>query len=201
MSFRLKPDFLPAVEYPLAPFGIFFVVGSDFRGFHVRFKDVARGGVRIVRSRGKEDYNKNARTLFDEAYALSSTQQKKNCLIVEGGAKAAILPNLGASFKLCFEKFVDSIIDLLIPGQTPGIKGKIVDISGRTEPEILFFGPDEVSHPLPGPYLALTCRRTLPTSWIGPATTRESEVHLGGSRSPPARPLPLWVVSLTTSTA
>lgn len=145
LSFRLKPDFLPAVEYPLTPFGIFFVVGSDFRGFHVRFKDVARGGVRIVRSRGKEDYNKNARTLFDEAYALSSTQQKKNCLIVEGGAKAAILPNLGASFKLCFEKFVDSVIDLLLPGQTPGIKGKIVDMSGRTEPEILFFGPDEVS--------------------------------------------------------
>lgn len=145
LSFRLKPDFLPAVEYPLTPFGIFFVVGSDFRGFHVRFKDVARGGVRIVRSRGKEDYNKNARTLFDEAYALSSTQQKKNCLIVEGGAKAAILPNLGASFKLCFEKFVDSVIDLLLPGETPGIKGKIVDMSGRTEPEILFFGPDEVS--------------------------------------------------------
>jgi glutamate dehydrogenase len=77
LSFRLKPDFLPQIEYPLTPFGIFFVVGSDFRGFHVRFKDVARGGVRVVRSRGREDYAKNARTLFDEAYALASTQQKK----------------------------------------------------------------------------------------------------------------------------
>ena len=35
-------------------------------------------------------------------------------------------------------------MDLLIPGHTPGIKGPIVDISGRTDPEILFFGPDEV---------------------------------------------------------
>lgn len=38
-----------------------------------------------------------------------------------------------------------SIIDLLIPGKTPGIKGPIVDLSGRQDPEILFFGPDEVS--------------------------------------------------------
>jgi glutamate dehydrogenase len=33
---------------------MFFVVGSDFRGFHVRFRDVARGGIRIIRSRGNE---------------------------------------------------------------------------------------------------------------------------------------------------
>ncbi|KAJ9105102.1 hypothetical protein QFC20_004388 [Naganishia adeliensis] len=178
LSFRLKPDFLPAVEYPLTPFGIFFVVGSDFRGFHVRFKDVARGGVRIVRSRGKEDYNKNARTLFDEAYALSSTQQKKNCLIVEGGAKAAILPNLGASFKLCFEKFVDSVIDLLLPGQTPGIKGKIVDMSGRTEPEILFFGPDENTADLMD--WACNHARKRGAPWWKSFTTGKTASTLGG---------------------
>ena len=32
------------------------------------------------------------------------------------------------------------MLDLLIPGQTPGIKGKVVDLLGK--PEILFFGPD-----------------------------------------------------------
>ena len=63
LSFRLAPDFLPEVEYPKKPFGIFFVIGSDFRGFHVRFRDVARGGIRIVRSRGKENYSINQRTL------------------------------------------------------------------------------------------------------------------------------------------
>ena len=36
---------------------------------------------------------------------------------------------------------MDSILDLLIPGQSPGIKEKIIDLYGR--PEILFFGPDE----------------------------------------------------------
>ena len=29
-------------------------VGNDFRGFHIRFRDVARGGIRIVMSRNKE---------------------------------------------------------------------------------------------------------------------------------------------------
>lgn len=69
----------------------------------------------------------------------------RNCLIVEGGAKAAILPDVNANFTQCFENFVDSIIDLLIPGQSPGIKEQIVDLSGRSDPEVLFFGPDEVS--------------------------------------------------------
>ena len=63
LSFRLKGDFLPPVEYPKAPFGIFLVVGSDFRGFHIRFRDVARGGVRVVQSRGKEQYSINARSV------------------------------------------------------------------------------------------------------------------------------------------
>ena len=65
---------------------------------------------------------------------------------------------LGASPRLCFEKYVDvrqtlvrvwreakvstsqSMLDLLIPGQSPGIKERLVDL--YTKPEILFFGPD-----------------------------------------------------------
>ena len=54
LSFRLAPDFLPEVEYPKKPFGMLFVIGNEFRGFHIRFRDVARGGIRIVRSRNKE---------------------------------------------------------------------------------------------------------------------------------------------------
>ena len=63
LSFRLAPDFLPEVEYPLKPFGLFFVIGSEFRGFHIRFRDVARGGIRIVRSRNREGYSINQRQL------------------------------------------------------------------------------------------------------------------------------------------
>lgn len=54
LSFRLDPNFLPEVEYPKKPFGMFIVIGNEFRGFHVRFRDVARGGIRLVMSRNRE---------------------------------------------------------------------------------------------------------------------------------------------------
>lgn len=141
LSFRLDPGFLPEVEYPIKPYGVFFVVGSDFRGFHVRFRDVARGGVRIVRSRNREAYSINQRTLFDENYGLASTQHLKNKDIPEGGSKGTILPSLDANPRLCFEKYCDSLIDLLLEGQSPGVKEKIIDLVGKEE--ILFLGPDE----------------------------------------------------------
>jgi glutamate dehydrogenase len=141
LSFRLDPSFLPASEYPIPAFGLFLVVGNEFRGFHLRFKDVARGGIRIVSSRDREGYSINQRNLFDENYGLASTQALKNKDIPEGGSKGVILPDIGASPQLAFEKYVDAIIDLLIPGRTPGIKEQIVDLYNREE--ILFFGPDE----------------------------------------------------------
>ena len=141
LSFRLTPDFLPEVEYPRKPYGMFFVIGNEFRGFHIRFRDVARGGIRLVMSRNKENYSINQRMLFDENYGLASTQSLKNKDIPEGGAKGTILPSIGANPRTCFEKYVDAIVDLLIPGQTPGIKEPLVDLYGK--PELLFFGPDE----------------------------------------------------------
>ncbi|KAI9470231.1 Glutamate/Leucine/Phenylalanine/Valine dehydrogenase-domain-containing protein [Coemansia mojavensis] len=143
LSFRMDPGFLPAVEYPAKPYGVFLVIGNEFRGFHVRFQDVARGGIRIVRSRNAEAFSINQRTLFDENYSLASTQHRKNKDIPEGGSKGTILLNLDAQDRpfVAFEKYVDSILDLLLTGETPGIKNKLVDRLGRNE--ILFFGPDE----------------------------------------------------------
>ncbi|WVN85676.1 uncharacterized protein L203_100825 [Cryptococcus depauperatus CBS 7841] len=180
LSFRLDPSFLPSVEYPNAPYGMFFVVGSEFRGFHVRFRDVARGGIRIIRSRGKENWNRNVRGLFDENYALAATQNLKNKDIPEGGAKGTILPALDANIHTCFEKYVDSIIDLLIPGITPGIKGPIVDVSSRSvdNPEILFFGPDENTADLMD--WAANHARQRGASWWKSFTTGKSAEKLGG---------------------
>ncbi|KAA1103082.1 NAD-dependent glutamate dehydrogenase [Puccinia graminis f. sp. tritici] len=141
LSFRLDPAFLPEAEYPMTPYGLVMVVGSDFRGFHLRFKDVARGGIRIIRSRNKENYSINLRQQFDENYNLAFTQSLKNSTIPEGGAKGTILPELESNPRACFEKYVDGILDLLIPGKSPGIKDPIVDLYNR--PEALFFGPDE----------------------------------------------------------
>lgn len=143
LSFRFNPAFLPEEEYPQPLFAMFLVVGSEFRGFHLRFKNVARGGIRIVASRSKEAYSINARSLFDENYALASTQQRKNKDIPEGGAKGVILLDADSQSKgeASFHKYIDSLIDLLIEGTSPNIKDKIVDLYGQEE--TLFCGPDE----------------------------------------------------------
>jgi NAD-specific glutamate dehydrogenase len=46
ISFRLDPSFLRVAEFPDPLFGMFLVVGSEFRAFHLRFQDIARGGIR-----------------------------------------------------------------------------------------------------------------------------------------------------------
>ncbi|KIK99830.1 hypothetical protein PAXRUDRAFT_822277 [Paxillus rubicundulus Ve08.2h10] len=177
LSFRLAPDFLPEVEYPKKPFGMLFVIGNEFRGFHIRFRDVARGGIRIVMSRNKENYSINQRMLFDENYGLASTQSLKNKDIPEGGAKGTILPSLGASPRRCFEKYVDAVIDLLIPGQTPGIKERLVDLYGK--PELLFFGPDEGTADMMD-WAALHARDRGAEKWWKSFTTGKSAELLGG---------------------
>jgi glutamate dehydrogenase len=143
LSFRLNPDFLPVHEYPQRLYGMFLVISSEFRGFHLRFRDIARGGIRIVKSRNKEAYGINARSLFDENYNLANTQQRKNKDIPEGGAKGVILLDVNHQDKarVAFEKYIDSILDLLLPPVSPGIKDPIVDLHGQDE--ILFMGPDE----------------------------------------------------------
>lgn len=143
LSFRLNPNFLPEVEYPQPLFGMFLVISSEFRGFHLRFRDIARGGIRIVKSRNREAYSINARSLFDENYNLANTQQRKNKDIPEGGSKGVILLDVHHQdkAKVAFEKYIDSIMDLLLPPTSPGIKDPIVDLHGQEE--ILFMGPDE----------------------------------------------------------
>ncbi|KAE9389819.1 NAD-specific glutamate dehydrogenase [Gymnopus androsaceus JB14] len=177
LSFRLDPGFLPEVEYPKKPFAMFFVIGNEFRGFHIRFRDVARGGIRIVMSRNKEMYSINQRMLFDENYNLASTQSLKNKDIPEGGAKGTILPSIGATPRLCFEKYVDAIVDLLIPGKTPGIKETLVDLYEK--PELLFFGPDEGTADMMD-WAALHARDRGAETWWKSFTTGKSAETLGG---------------------
>ncbi|KAK8031907.1 NAD-specific glutamate dehydrogenase [Apiospora arundinis] len=121
LSFRLDPAFLPEIEYPKRLYGMFLVISGESRGFHLRFRDVARGGIRIVKSRSKEAYAINARNLFDENYGLASTQQRKNKDIPEGGSKGVILldPKQQDKAQEAFEKYIDSILDLLLPRQNP----------------------------------------------------------------------------------
>jgi len=96
-SFRLDPKYMDNVPYdrkekfPELPFGIFFIHGMHFIGFNIRFKDLARGGVRTVIPERMEQYFQERNNIFSEAYNLAYTQHKKNKDIPEGGAKTAIL--------------------------------------------------------------------------------------------------------------
>ena len=137
LAFVLDPGFLNDIDYPEKPFGILFVIGSEFRGFHIRFRDVARGGIRIVKSNSIQGFLNNADLIFDENYNLALTQQKKNKDIPEGGSKGTVLLRWG--FQDCataaFKKYIDGILDLILPD------GGIVDYyNGEI---ILFLGPDE----------------------------------------------------------
>lgn len=97
IAFRLDPtylDYLPYDRYtkfPELPYGIFFLQGMQFIGFHIRFKDLSRGGLRTVMPRKIEQMIVERNNIFLECYNLAYTQQKKNKDIPEGGSKAVIL--------------------------------------------------------------------------------------------------------------
>nr|AOE43328.1 glutamate dehydrogenase 2 [Rostrostelium ellipticum] len=137
LVFRLEPGFLSNKEYVSRPFAVFFVVGSEFRGFHIRFRDIARGGIRIIRSQNTTAYDHNSSSLFDENYNLASTQQSKNKDIPEGGSKGTILLSADHQHKaeVAFRKYIDALLDVLLPNN------EIADHFAREE--ILFLGPDE----------------------------------------------------------
>lgn len=62
VGFRLDPRvFLADSKVPEIPFAIFMILGHDFNGFHVRFRDIARGGIRMILST-KDNYDNNRDT-------------------------------------------------------------------------------------------------------------------------------------------
>ncbi len=139
LSMRLDPGLLMTEERSELPFGVFFVHGRGFNGFHVRFRDIARGGVRAICPIGIEQYARESERLYDEAYGLAFAQQLKNKDIPEGGAKAAILVAPGARVSRSVKGFVDSLLDLISPDES--INACIVDRLGFKE--LLYLGPDE----------------------------------------------------------
>lgn len=96
LSFRLDPrylDFLPfdrTKKFPEMPYGIFFIKGMHFFGYHIRFKDLARGGLRTVFPAQTEHVTAERNNIFTECYNLSYTQHMKNKDIPEGGSKGII---------------------------------------------------------------------------------------------------------------
>lgn len=96
ICFRLDPCYLDEIpfdrqaKFPELPYGIFYMKGMHFIGFHIRFKDLSRGGLRTVYPRYFEQIVTERNNVFSECYNLAYTQQKKNKDIPEGGAKGII---------------------------------------------------------------------------------------------------------------
>ncbi len=95
LSFRLDPAYLDHIpfdrikKFPELPYAIFFIKGMHFFGFHIRFKDLARGGLRTVFP-DPDHFIQERNHIFTECYNLAYTQHKKNKDIPEGGAKGII---------------------------------------------------------------------------------------------------------------
>ncbi len=96
LAFRLDPQYLDHAPFdrkkifPDLPYGIFFIKGMHFIAFHIRFRDLSRGGLRTIYPKRKERMLAERNTVFNECYNLAYTQHKKNKDIPEGGAKGII---------------------------------------------------------------------------------------------------------------
>ena len=117
----LQPPILEGLSN--RPYGVFFVAGRHFNGFHVRFSDIARGGLRVVLPPSPDIHVAESRRHFSECFRLAWAQQLKNKDIPEGGAKAVCLvypvPGQDRTRLLhkCVKKFAESLLDLICPRQ------------------------------------------------------------------------------------
>jgi glutamate dehydrogenase len=140
LCLRLDPALIKdAAPRQEIPHGLFWVHGRGFNGFHLRFRDTARGGVRVVRPPSVEDHSRECERHLDEVYELAYAQQLKNKDIPEGGAKAVILVHPAREVTPCVRAFVDGILDLITTD--PATRGQVVDRLGVEES--IYFGPDE----------------------------------------------------------
>lgn len=69
--YRLDPSrLIDLTVFPEVPYAVYFMVSHLFRGFHTRFRDISRGGIRIVKST-PESFQRNRHNMFKEAYGLA----------------------------------------------------------------------------------------------------------------------------------
>lgn len=110
----VDPQWLLSPEHVAVPHSVLFSHGLGYRAFHVRFRPIARGGLRVVIPRAADQHTVESERLFDEVYGLSYAQQLKNKDIPEGGAKGVLLIEPGADPGVAVRAFVDSVLDLAL---------------------------------------------------------------------------------------
>ena len=168
------------------PYGILFVHGRRFNGFHVRFRDIARGGMRLVTPASAEQYALESARHYDECYGLAFAQQLKNKDIPEGGSKAVNLINIeglsetGKFFvkRKSVKAMTDAILDLIV--DTDYTKKYMVDLWGKKE--VLYLGPDEQVLPEDIEWIV---KRAAERGYGTPAAFMSSKPRAGYVFSPP----------------
>jgi len=138
-SFKLSPAAIPGMPRPTPKFEI-FVYSPRVEGVHLRFGNVARGGLRW--SDREEDYR-------TEVLGLVKAQQVKNSVIVPVGAKGGFFPRrlpaggnrdaIQAEGIACYRLFISGLLDV-----TDNLK------DGNILPP-----PDVVRHDADDPYLVV----------------------------------------------
>jgi len=148
ITIRLRPELMMVEQDTPMPYGVYFSHGQNLNAFQVRFRDIARGGLRVVTTRGFEHFAQESVRHFDEVYGLAFAQQLKNKDIPEGGAKAVCMVNMAVDglprndeflVRKSVRSFTDGLLDLITPDET--VKDRIVDYLGHEE--LLYLGPDE----------------------------------------------------------
>ncbi len=121
-SFKISPRLIPDIPRPVPKYEI-FVYCPRVEGVHLRFGDVARGGLRW--SDREEDFR-------TEVLGLVKAQQVKNAVIVPMGAKGGFVPRklplggtrdeIQAEGIACYRIFISGLLDI-----TDNLKeGKVV---------------------------------------------------------------------------
>ncbi len=137
-AFRLPGDIFENLNHGDTPFAIFYVYGQGFDGFHVRFRNVSRGGMRLVPTRNTEHYLFESARVFEETWRLATAQQLKNKDIAEGGSKAVVVCKPDSVPVRVGRDFVDGLLDLV--ADVDGSTANDLDSIGQ---ELLYLGPDE----------------------------------------------------------
>ncbi len=141
-AFRFTNDILDPLVFNQFVYGIFFVNGHYACGTHLRAKDIARGGLRLLRIT-KANYGSEIDKALLLNYALGPKAQRlKHKDICESGSKGVVIPHAiyaSQGLSALFD-YTDGIMDLMLPSD------RIVDYLGKTE--MVFFGPDEGTAPM-----------------------------------------------------
>lgn len=118
------------------PYGLFFVFGRGFVGLHVRFRDIARGGMRLLMPSSAEEFTVMHGSMVQDVYQMAYNQQLKNKDIPESGAKALVLiePGRTTAFNAA-RAFTDGLLDLTCSSQANNLL--IADYFGEPEVSLL----------------------------------------------------------------